>query len=180
MPVFNGERYIHETLDSILGQTFTDFDFVISDNASTDSTEEICRDYARRDERISFTRHAENRGASWNYGWVLANSSGPYYKWAAHDDLIATTWLERCVQALDDHPDAVLAFTGVAAIDADGVVTRLKHRQVTAESDVLHHRFREVISVRNNDPEAGFGLIRRDALRLTRGLGAYGGPIGCC
>ena len=101
MPVFNGENYLAEALDSLLTQTFSDFELIISDNASTDKTEEICRAYAVRDQRIRYFRNQENLGASRNYNRVFELSSGEYFKWAAHDDLCAPEFLGRCVDVLD-------------------------------------------------------------------------------
>lgn len=111
LPVYNGENYLIEALDSLLGQTFTDFELVISDNASTDSTQQICEQYAAEDTRIRFYRQAQNMGAAWNYNFVFKEASGEYFKWAAHDDLCAPRFLEVCVAALDQDPSVVLGYT---------------------------------------------------------------------
>jgi glycosyltransferase involved in cell wall biosynthesis len=113
MPVYNGDKRIALTLDSILAQTFGDFELIISDNASTDRTEEICRDYAGRDSRIRYIRNPENLGASRNYNRVFEVSrGGKYLRWAAHDDLLAPTCLEKHKKALDEGPDsAVMSIT---------------------------------------------------------------------
>ena len=92
MPVFNGEDYVEAALDSILTQTFTNFELIISDNASTDRTEEICNDFADSDDRIRYYRQEKNLGAAANFNRVFELSSGKYFKWAAHDAL----------QSLDD------------------------------------------------------------------------------
>src|SRR5687767_9303189 len=111
LPVFNGESHLALALDSVLAQTFGDFELVISDNGSTDSTRQICEDYAKRDARIRYLRSDENRGAAWNYNRVFERSRGAFFKWMAHDDLIAPQYLERCVEALDRAPaTTVLAF----------------------------------------------------------------------
>ena len=91
LPVYNGENYLAEAIDSILGQTFTDFELIISDNASTDRTEEICRRYAAEDDRIRYFRHDRNRGASPNYNFTVEKARGEYFKWAAHDDVLHAT-----------------------------------------------------------------------------------------
>lgn len=90
MPVYNGEKFIIEALDSILAQTFTDFELIISDNASTDGTEAICNDYATRDSRIRYFRQNENAGALFNFKFVLNEARGSFFKWAAVDDLFGT------------------------------------------------------------------------------------------
>ena len=89
IPVFNGERFLAETIESILAQTFKDFEIVISDNASTDRTEEICRSYAARDPRIRYNRNDTNRGAAWNHNRVFELARGEYFKWQSHDDFCA-------------------------------------------------------------------------------------------
>jgi glycosyltransferase involved in cell wall biosynthesis len=86
MPVYNGENFIREALDSLLAQTFTDFELIISDNASTDGTEAICREYASHDSRIRYVRQNENRGACANFQFVLDEAIGKYFMWAACDD----------------------------------------------------------------------------------------------
>jgi glycosyltransferase involved in cell wall biosynthesis len=113
LPVYNGDKHIALTLDSILTQTFGDFELIISDNASTDRTEEICRDYAGRDSRIRYIRNPENLGASRNYNKVFeVSSGGKYFRWAAHDDLLGPTCLAKHKQALDEGPDsAVISIT---------------------------------------------------------------------
>jgi glycosyltransferase involved in cell wall biosynthesis len=111
MPVYNGERHLALALDSILAQTFENFELIISDNASTDRTEEICRSYASRDRRIRYFRNTENIGAARNYNRVFELfSGGKYFRWNAHDDLIAPSYLEKCVRSLEASPAAVLAF----------------------------------------------------------------------
>jgi len=86
MPVYNGEKHIREALDSLLAQTYTDFELIISDNASTDATSEICKEYASRDNRIRYIRQPKNQGAPFNFHFVLKESKGKYFMWAAHDD----------------------------------------------------------------------------------------------
>ena len=97
LPVYNGERYLREALDSILGQTFRDFELIICDNASTDETAAICADYAARDPRIRYHRQTHNIGATANFNHTFELARGAYFKWAAHDDVLAPTWLEKCV-----------------------------------------------------------------------------------
>ena len=108
LPVYNGEKFLAEAIESILGQTFSDFELIISDNASTDRTEEIARSYAASDRRIRFVRQEGNRGASKNFGLVFELASGEYFKWAAYDDVLMPDFLTECVALLDDDPSAVL------------------------------------------------------------------------
>lgn len=100
MPVYNGENYIREALDSLLAQTFTDFELIISDNASTDGTQAICEAYAANDARIKYIRQSENLGAGKNFEYVLEHSCGKYFMWAAHDDMWAINWLEALINQI--------------------------------------------------------------------------------
>lgn len=123
LPVFNGGEYLVEALDSILSQTYGHFELVISDNGSTDATEEICREYGRRDSRIRYYRRDINRGASWNFNEVVRLARAPFFKWAAHDDVLAPQFLERCVATLADAADdVVLCYPKTVLIDGAGTV----------------------------------------------------------
>src|SRR5581483_2235196 len=101
MPIYNGERYVEETIRAILAQDFTDFELIITDNASTDRTEEICRRFAAQDQRVRYVRNERNLGAAANYNLGLALATGEYFKWCAHDDLISPNCVGALVSALD-------------------------------------------------------------------------------
>lgn len=120
IPVFNGQEFLPELLDSLLAQTFADFEILICDNTSTDRTPQICSDYERRDSRIRYFRNSRNLGAIANFNRVFELSTSPLFKWAAHDDLYHETYLEACVRLLEENPDAVLAHAGTAFIDEKG------------------------------------------------------------
>jgi glycosyltransferase involved in cell wall biosynthesis len=100
LPVYNGEKYVREAIDSLLAQSLTDFELLISDNASTDDTRRICEAYARRDSRVRYLRQPENIGAGRNFEFVLDNARGKFFMWAAHDDAWAANWLEVLVSAI--------------------------------------------------------------------------------
>jgi glycosyltransferase involved in cell wall biosynthesis len=118
MPVYNGEKFIHDALNSILAQTFTDFELIISDNGSTDSTEAICRVYAEKDDRIRYVRQVENKGGLFNFKFVLDEAVGDYFMWAAHDDVWDIEWIKVL------YPISVanqcLAYGMVRTIDSKG------------------------------------------------------------
>ena len=120
LPVYNGQNYVAEAIESLLAQTCGDFELLISDNASTDGTESICRAYAERDSRIRYSRHECNRGACWNFKHVFALAQGEYFKWAAHDDLCAPTFAERCLEVLQCNPDVLWCFSRFSHIDPWG------------------------------------------------------------
>jgi glycosyltransferase involved in cell wall biosynthesis len=172
MPVYNGERFLEETLRALLAQTYTDFEIIISDNASTDATAAVCKRYVAADRRIKYFRETENRGAAWNYNRVVELASGEYFKWAAHDDLITPDYLAKCVAVLDGDPSVVLCCTDDQDIDQHGNevdARRQSHisgaeRGSAPKSSV---RFRRLIRD-DYDCEQVFGLIRLDVLRKTK------------
>lgn len=174
MPVYNGEPYLEEALDSILTQTFTDFELVVSDNASTDGTPEIVRDYADRDSRVRYHRSAVNRGASRNYWRALELSRGRYFRWAAADDLSGPESLETCVEVLDRYPEVILAYPSTEFIDEEGNVTSSYDDGLDLPDDRPSDRFARL---RQNlgRCNAIFGLMRREVLEQTGPLGSYMG-----
>jgi glycosyltransferase involved in cell wall biosynthesis len=141
MPVYNGAKYLELALDSILSQTFTDFELIISDNASSDGTQEICERYRDRDPRIRYFRNERNMGASWNFNRVYALSRAPYFKQAAHDDLCAPTFLERCVEVLDRDPSAVMVYPRTILIDGEGCEIQRFEGTLDLRQDRPHRRF---------------------------------------
>jgi len=120
MPVRNAERHLREAIECLLAQDYKNFEVVISDNASSDATESICREYAGRDQRVSYHRSDQDRGAVWNFNQVFTLARGTYFMWAAHDDLRASRYLSACVAELEAHPDAGFCATDVEFIDEDG------------------------------------------------------------
>jgi glycosyltransferase involved in cell wall biosynthesis len=177
LPVYNGERFLEETLASLLGQTFRDLDLVISDNGSTDRTPEICRAAVARDSRVRYHREEVNRGAAWNYNRVAALATGEYFKWAAHDDLITPDYIARCVEILDRDPGLVLCHADDQDIDDTGAhVDRRRFSHIPsserASSPFPHDRFRKLIRL-DHDCEYVFGLIRLSVLRRTALIQSY-------
>ena len=120
IPVFNGQSLLQKLLDSLLAQTFRDFEILICDNASSDRTPQICREYVRNDSRVYYVRNQRNLGAVANFNRVFELSTAPLFKWAAHDDLYHETYLDACVRLLEENPDVVLAHTGTAFINEKG------------------------------------------------------------
>jgi glycosyltransferase involved in cell wall biosynthesis len=177
LPVFNGEAYLREAIDSILRQTFTDFELIISDNASVDKTSEICQSYAKQDERIHYFRNDRNLGGAWNYNHVFALASGQYFKWAAHDDILEPTLLERCVDILDGNREAVLCYSKTRIInergDVIGVIKSDIHLPSRRPYDRYKEFFRRFRHVENFLCNPIFGLIRSRALRETPLIGPY-------
>ncbi len=107
LPVYNGEKYIKQAIDSILIQTFSNFEIIISDNASTDNTEVICREYVEKDNRIKYFRHEKNKGASFNFPFVLLKAKSDYFVWIGADDYWEQTFLEKNVSILNSNQNIV-------------------------------------------------------------------------
>lgn len=191
VPVYNGEKYLAEALDSLLAQSFKDFEIVISDNASTDNTEEICRSYQNKDARVRYFRSEQNLGAAWNHNRTFELSSAPLLKWAACDDLHEPRFLERCVDALYSDHGVVLSHTYVKTIDERGQVLRYDgerrclvdrsgrsvpppDRIHIAEAVKPELRFKDVLSHVWWCDES-FGVVRREAFYRTSRHGNYWG-----
>ncbi|WP_410787977.1 glycosyltransferase [Kribbella sp. C-35] len=177
LPVYNGEEYLREALDAVLGQTFEDFELVISSNASTDATDDICREYQARDPRIRIYRQEQNIGAAPNHQFVFDHSRGELFKWVAADDLYARDLFERCVALLDERPDAVLAHSWGAAIDGDGEVIQAIEYPLTTDSAQASERFRSMLfgvdlpgALAADD---FYGVIRSDVLRKIKPHGSF-------
>jgi glycosyltransferase involved in cell wall biosynthesis len=169
MPVYNGENFLRIACDSILAQTFTDFELVISDNGSTDATEAICREYAARDPRVHYYRSAKNRGGSWNRNRVFALSRGELFMWHDHDDAILPTFLERCVAILDARPEVVNCYANTIIIDEHGAAIRHYAEGAALRSTSPYARLRHYIRHDRGCPLCSiyFGLMRRATLAQT-------------
>ncbi|MFQ1701348.1 glycosyltransferase family 2 protein [Loktanella agnita] len=173
LPVWNGEKYLPAALDGILSQDFTDFELLISDNASTDTTAEIATSYAARDPRIRYIRQPRNLGAAGNFNDVFHQTTGPYFRWAAYDDVIAPGYLSACVTALDAQPDAVLAFPQTMAIDSEGRALGIYDAVTRTQGQGPTGRLDDLIGPGDHSQSylhmcfPVFGLIRRIALQDT-------------
>lgn len=177
MPVYNGAQHIREAVDSILDQSFADFEFVICDNASTDRTDEICREFASRDARIRYFRNEKNLGAAANFNKVFEQSVGEYFKWMSHDDILAPEYLQRCVETLDTAPESVVGcFTGRRWMRPNGQMLGALREPIDRRSWGEFHRMSFARLVRQPGsyyPMFVFGLTRSRALRKTGLIGAY-------
>jgi len=175
MPVYNGERYLRLALDALLAQTYRDFTVVISDNASTDGTPAICREYADRDPRVRYVRQSENLGAAGNINALIELSSSPLFMWHADDDLTEPELLEACVAELDRRPDAVLAYSVALPIDADGNVVAHVPRPLDLGSADPVRRFEICLAPIPYSENVNYALLRRDVLVRTQRHGPFAG-----
>jgi glycosyltransferase involved in cell wall biosynthesis len=172
--VFNGEQFLEQTIASYLAQTYGDFELLVSDNASTDRTGEIALDFSAKDQRVRYTRHAHNLGLAANYNRSFELTSGEMFKWATADDWCRPQYLEKCVQALDQDPDCVLAYPKTTFIDAHDTVLDIHDAGWNLQSESPAERLRYVI-LSGHWANSIVGLIRRRALARTRLLPAYPG-----
>jgi glycosyltransferase involved in cell wall biosynthesis len=172
LPVYNGARYLSRAITSILDQTYRDFELIISDNASTDATEPICRELKASDPRIRYVRQPRNLGASPNFNFGYELATGEYFKWAAHDDFLEPEYLAACVRALEANPDAVLCHSLVRIVDgADRLVEVFRPIAPQAASSRPSERF--AARLRNPRCLDIWGVIRKDALRDSVLIGSY-------
>jgi glycosyltransferase involved in cell wall biosynthesis len=107
IPLYNSEQFIKKHIESIYSQTFQNFSIVISDNGSTDKTSEICQQLSKIDNRITFFKHKENRGAYWNFNFIINNSKTEYFVMAAPDDIWSKNFLESNINILDKSKELV-------------------------------------------------------------------------
>ena len=171
LPVYNGEKYLAEAIDALLGQSYSEFELIISDNASTDGTADICRHYESVDSRVRYFRQARNIGLAPNHNFVADQARGEFFKWAANDDLYARDLLKRCVDALDEHPHVVLAHCWTAYIDARGNVTQAFKYPLSTASPHAPERFRSVLFDSGGDDD--YGIMRAQVLRRAAKKDSY-------
>lgn len=172
MPVYNGEVYLEESIRSNLAQTFGDFILIIADNASTDRTEEICRDYESMDQRIYYIRNEQNVGAPGNYAKCFELANCDYFRWANADDLAEPNLVEKCVDILDTHPEVVLAYGKSKLIDRKGDLIKLYEDNLHLPEKTAQARFISCGNkIRLNN--LMYGLIRHTSLKQTALLQNY-------
>jgi glycosyltransferase involved in cell wall biosynthesis len=162
MPVYNGAKYIREALDSLLAQSFTDFELIISDNASTDATTEICQEYAKKDGRIRYILQTENIGPTANFQLVLSEGQGRYFMWAAHDDRWSSNFLELTVAVLENDLGCDLAFSNFIERDLDSGKERL-HKVLPSNSKSIIYNY--ITRTLNMCPSFVYGLYRVNTLK---------------
>ena len=175
MPVYNGGQMLEKALRCHLEQDFEDLELIVSDNASTDCTRELCEEFARNDARLRYHRSPENLGMVANFNRAFMLATGEYFRWAAHDDWCASTHVSRCVELLDQTPTAVLCQSQASLVDEEGRVLQetLEPHDLSSPDPVkrFHHilwRLKKVYPL--------FGLVRRRQMAstplLTRNVGS--------
>lgn len=172
MPLYNGASFLAQTLESVLNQSYRNIEIIIRDNHSTDNSKKIVESYLKRDRRIRFTSANTNEGAAKNYNAVFAQASGSYFKWAAADDLLDPTFVEKCLAVLETSPLTVLAYPQTTIIDASG--ERVKHLEDRLNAESLNPLVRyRAARTQIQECNAVFGVIRREALAHTNLIQPY-------
>src|SRR5688572_15385073 len=120
MPVYNGEAYLCQAVDSLLAQDYGNFELIISDNGSTDHTAAICQKYAKKDKRVRYYRTNTNLGASYNFKRVFELASGEFFMWAGSHDIWTPDYISRLIRVLQAEPNVALAYTETHWIDEKG------------------------------------------------------------
>jgi glycosyltransferase involved in cell wall biosynthesis len=180
LPVYNGADRVGAAIESVLSQTLNDIELVISDNASTDETQEICEKYADSDPRIRYHRNDTNLGAAANFNRVFELSRAPYFKWLGHDDVLMPTALEKALSVIEQRPDVSIVHWLERMTDEEGNTLReyRPDQGFVVDGDTPGSRFRQMLLWRSNgfggDPF--FGLMRRGALSATRLQGKGANP----
>jgi len=167
LPVFNGERFVGAAIQSVLAQSFADLELIVCDNASTDSTEAICREIAARDSRVRYFRNEQNLGAAPNFNKTVALARGEFFKWIAADAEIKPQFISACLEALRAHPDAVLACTKYLVVKPDGsMIVPAEHlNRLALMQETPSKRLQNVLPL---GVLPIWGLMRLDVLRKTK------------
>jgi len=167
LPVYNGGNFLSQAIESILSQDFENIQLVLSDNCSTDNTEEVCLKYQTMDKRVRYHRFEENLGAAINFKNVLGLSSTPYFMWASHDDMRERTFITKCLERMKSDPSIALVYPRTKVLDADSKFIGIANDHINADQDNPIERFRHLIW------EIGmcnmfYGLYRTDILKKVR------------
>ena len=174
MPVYNRDKYVGQSIEAHLNQTFTDFELILTDNCSTDRSEEICRSYAEKDPRVKYFRNPRNLGAAGNYRRCWELCTGEYFRWNPSDDFISPNVLERAVEILDHDPSVFVAYPRTKLVDADGHFLRDFDENLHLMDDRPSERWKGVLrNIRLGNLH--YGLCRADKFRKTGLLRNYTG-----
>ncbi|MGB6130422.1 MAG: glycosyltransferase family 2 protein [Acidobacteriaceae bacterium] len=178
LPVYNGESFVAEAIRCVLAQTFSDWELIVCDNASTDRTVAICREFAEQDSRIRVYESPRNMGVTPNFNRVFQLSRGRYFKWIAHDDLFSPEFIEVCLQGLEQDEGVVLSFPTISYVDAAGHLLRRQTFCLSIMDDAPEARIARLTEMERKSADifwSLYGVIRRDVLERTSLHGFYAG-----
>ena len=178
MPVYNGELFIKKSIESILVQTFTDFELIISDNSSTDSTQEICQNFLKKDNRIRIFKQKENIGVHRNFNFLLSQAKGKYFAWAAVDDYLDNDFMEKNLKVLESNDSIVSSIGkiipyGTDSLNIDSKLIDTSNYPKFLKNFVKHSRHKKMI---DTAPISGnINSKIRTLLKITKSLGRFYG-----
>jgi len=179
MPVYNGADFVAEAIRSVQAQTFTDWELVIADNASTDATLSICKEFAARDSRIRVYENDRNLGFAPNFNRVFLLSHGQYFSWISHDDAVGPEFVERCLAILESDSQTVLAFPRIAYVNECGKLLREQQAlDLSVLGPTVSTRVGQLMKFEMQGTDifwCHYGLIRRNVLEETQLQESYGG-----
>jgi len=172
LPIRNGEQLLPKLLDSLLAQDFQNFEIVISDNASTDSTADICQRYAQQDSRIRYFRNPENIGILANFNRLINLCQGEYMRWIGWDDWLEPNYASTCIEMLKSRPDAIGVTTNQDFFDENGTRDFLEYRGQRLDFPTIRKRYERALwfvtsDFRYLDPI--YSMVRRDVLQKIGG-----------
>ena len=178
MPVYNGELFIQQAIESILAQTFTDFELIISDNASTDSTQEICQNFSKKDNRIRIFKQDKNIRTHRNFIFVLKQAKGKYFAWAAVDDYLDKDFMEKNLKVLESHNSIVSSIGkiipyGTESLKIDSKLVDTSNYPKFLKNYVKRGRHKKMV---DTGPVSGdINTKIRTLLKITKSLGRWYG-----
>ncbi len=180
MPVYNGEKYVRQALDSLLTQNFKDFELIISDNASTDHTAEICKRYLEKDNRIKYYRNKVNIGAVANFNNLINYATAPYFMWASHDDMWESSYISKLINIMESDKSISLVFSDFDNIDEDGKQIRVYPKILKlSSSETIFKRLFKFIMFEESDGKANliYGIMRLNRLKEIGGFNKTLGEV---
>lgn len=179
MPVYNGGQHLRSAIDLILKQSFSDFELIISDNASTDETEQTCQEFASRDGRVKYFRQTENIGVANNFRFVFEQATAPLFKWTAHDDWIDVDWLSVLMPVAKAQHAIVFGHLQMVTHDGQNLAHQANGREMQYEGPAWWRRLAYAIEPANlGKANIIYGIFPRDAItqESLRIFSAYGAP----
>lgn len=176
LPVYNGEAFLSLAIESVLSQDYSDLELIISDNASTDGTQGICENFAKQDHRVKYSRLPENMGAAFNYNRVFQLSTGTYFKWAAHDDIILPSFVRKCIEVFEkpdeSAPKPAIVYTDSVFIDEAGTVQGRDVHKMHSRSRFPVRRGTHAVAMMGMAAPV-FGMMPRRMLETTRLIDSF-------
>lgn len=166
VPVYNAERYVAQSIECLLAQTFRDFVIVISDNASTDRTGDICQQYAKHDPRIRYHRNDTNIGMPGNFNLTFQMARSKYFRWATADDYCDREMLQDAVERMESDPSLALCYPRAIFVDESGKELFRWQDELHLMQDDPASRFRAVVT-HIRKVHHHLGLMRSDCMRRT-------------